>query len=170
MKWLVLVNHKIYKWTSLALKEQRKHHKKLLGSLFIHLFHYANKNVLVKPLSLFCITSVFFTIQSKAGTIDSYWMRLNMISWRKLRSDLSAEGKGWGTRFDNSWYHAKTTFNNCFITHFWTLCKKDTSVWVCKTLRTLQGQGAWKLGRLWTWQDKCNICSRLNQIFIVSLM
>ena len=99
MKWLVLVNHKIYKWTSLALKEQRKHHKKLLGSLFNHLFHYANKNVLVKPLSLFCITSVFFTIQSKAGTIDSYWMRLNMISWRKLRSDLSAEGKGWGTRF-----------------------------------------------------------------------
>ena len=51
-------------------------------------------------------------------------MRLSMISWiiktevcvisrsRRLRQITQTRG------FDNSWYHAKTEFNNCFIIHF----------------------------------------------------
>ena len=42
----------------------KKMFQSLLGSLLNHLFHYANKNVFMKPLSLLCITSVFFTIYS----------------------------------------------------------------------------------------------------------
>ena len=53
--------------------------------------------------------------------INNYWMRLSMISWiiktkvcvicrsRRLRQITQT----WG--FDNSWYHAKTKFNNCFL-------------------------------------------------------
>ena len=56
--------------------------------------------------------------------INNYWMRLNMISWimktegcvicrsRRLRQITQTRG------FDDSWYHPKTEFNNCFITHF----------------------------------------------------
>ena len=56
--------------------------------------------------------------------ISNYWMRLSMISWiiktevwvicrsRRLRQITQT----WG--FDDSWYHAKTEFNNCFIIHF----------------------------------------------------
>ena len=56
--------------------------------------------------------------------INNYWMRLSMISWiiktevcvicrsRRLRQITQTRG------FDNSWYHAKTEFNNCFIIHF----------------------------------------------------
>ena len=56
--------------------------------------------------------------------INNYWMRLSMISWiikpevcvicrsRRVRQITQTRG------FDNSWYHAKTEFNNCFITHF----------------------------------------------------
>ena len=56
--------------------------------------------------------------------INNYWMRLSMISWiiktkvcvicrsRRLRQITQTQG------FDNSWYHAKTEFNNCFIIHF----------------------------------------------------
>ena len=58
------------------------------------------------------------------GIINNYWMRLSMISWmiktevcviclsRRLRRITQTRG------FDNSWYHAKTEFNNCFIIHF----------------------------------------------------
>ena len=54
----------------------------------------------------------------------NYWMRLSMISWiiktevcvicgsRRLRQITQTRG------FDNSWYHAKTEFNNCFIIYF----------------------------------------------------
>ena len=55
--------------------------------------------------------------------INNYWMRLSMISWiiktkvcvicrsRRLRQITQTRG------FDNSWYHAKTEFKNCFIIH-----------------------------------------------------
>ena len=55
---------------------------------------------------------------------NNYWMRLSMISWiikaevcvicrrRRLRQITQTRG------FDNSWYYAKTEFNNCFIIHF----------------------------------------------------
>ena len=56
--------------------------------------------------------------------INNCWMRLSMISWiiktevcvicrsRMLRQITQTQG------FDNSWLHAKTEFNNCFIIHF----------------------------------------------------
>ena len=56
--------------------------------------------------------------------INNYWMRLSMISWiiktevcvicrsRRLRQITQTRG------FDNSWYHAKTEFKNCFVIHF----------------------------------------------------
>ena len=55
---------------------------------------------------------------------NNYWMRLSMISRiiktevcvicrsRRLRQITQTRG------FDNSGYHAKTEFNNCFIIHF----------------------------------------------------
>ena len=48
-------------------------------------------------------------------------------------------------RLDNSWYwyHVKTEFNNCFITHFQTIC--NLLSWVCKSLRNLLGQRAFHL-------------------------
>ena len=55
--------------------------------------------------------------------INNYWMRLSycwiiktevcvICQSRRLRQITQARG------FDNSWYHAKTEFNNCFIIHF----------------------------------------------------
>ena len=56
--------------------------------------------------------------------LNNYWMRLSMILWiiktevcvicrsRRLRQITQTRG------FDNSWYQAKTEFNNCFIIHF----------------------------------------------------
>ena len=58
------------------------------------------------------------------GILDNYWKRLTMILWiikievcvmcrsRRLRQITQTRG------FDNSWYHARTEFNNCFIIHF----------------------------------------------------
>ena len=66
--------------------------------------------------------------------INNYWMRLSMISWiiktevcvicrsRRLRQIIQT----WG--FDNSWYHAKTEFNNCFIIHFLNNRQKKTFI------------------------------------------
>ena len=34
--------------------------------------------------------------------------------------------------------------------------KENTPLYVCKSLRTLHGRGAWKLGRLWTRDDHDN--------------
>ena len=101
------------------------------------------------------------------GIINNYWMRLSMISWiiktevcvscrsRRLRQIAQTRG------FDNSWYHAKTEFNNCFIIHFShnssseTETKRSAILFLRRTL-----EGAKQPGRRWTWHDKCNICSR----------
>ena len=68
----------------------------------------------------------------KSLIINNYWMRLSIISWiiktevcvicrsRRLRQIIQTRG------FDNSWYHAKTEFNNCFIIHF--LIKHDNKL------------------------------------------
>ena len=60
----------------------------------------------------------------KCVLLNNYWMRLSMISWiiktevcdicrsRRLRRITQTRD------FDNSWYHAKTEFNDCFIIHF----------------------------------------------------
>ena len=62
----------------------------------------------------------------RVHVLNNYWMRLSMISWiiktevcvicrsRRLRQITQA----WG--FDDSWYHAKTEFNNCFLNTFFT--------------------------------------------------
>ena len=62
--------------------------------------------------------------QALKRALNNYWMRLSMISWimktevcvicrgRRLRQITQTRG------FDDSWYHAKTEFNNCFIIHF----------------------------------------------------
>ena len=53
--------------------------------------------------------------------MSNCWMRLSMISWYH---SLSCTTDNTGTRFDNSWYHAKTKFINCSIIHFQTICKR----------------------------------------------
>ena len=90
-----------------------------------------------------------------------------MISWiiktevcvicrsQRLRQITQTRG------FDNSWYHAKTEFSNCFIIHFShnasseTEAKRSAILFLRRTL-----QGAEKPGRLWSWHDKWNICRR----------
>ena len=68
--------------------------------------------------------------------INNYWMRLSMISWiiskprsvllsivsQRLRQIIQTRG------FDNSWYHAKTEFNNCFIIPFLNNRQKKTFI------------------------------------------
>ena len=80
--------------------------------------------------------------------INNLLMRLSMIPWiiktevcrsQRLRQITQTRG------FDNSWYHAKTEFSNCFIIHFSLNSSSETEV---------------KRSAIWTWHDKCNICSR----------
>ena len=58
------------------------------------------------------------------------------------------------TRFDNSWYHVKTEFNNCFVITFLSNLRKKTflselaNVWEHFT-----NEGVGKLDRLWTRHD-----------------
>ena len=66
-------------------------------------------------------------ISFRPKLFNSYWMRLSMISWIiktevcvRLRQIIQTRG------FDNSWYHAKTEFNNCFIIHFLNNRQKKT--------------------------------------------
>ena len=77
-----------------------------------------------------------------------YWTRLSMISWIIetevcviCRSRRLWQTDNTDTRFDNSWYHAKTEFNNCFIIHFSHNSCSETEA-KCSAilfLRTLQG-------------------------------
>ena len=81
-------------------------------------------------------------------SLNSYWMRLSMISWiiktevcvicrsRRLRQIAQTRG------FDNSCYHAKTEFNNCFIIRFSHNSYSETEAKHSAILflrRTLQG-------------------------------
>ena len=70
--------------------------------------------------------------------------------------------------FNNSWYHAKTNVNNCFIINafFKQSAEEDTSLWVYKSLKTLHRQEAWKLGR--HVYDKSNINCRYQVILSTS--
>ena len=93
--------------------------------------------ILVNPIIVWCKV-----------LLNNYWMRLSLISWiiktevcvicRSQRLKQITQKRG----FDNSWYHAKTEFNNyCFIIHFShnssseTEAKRSASLF----LRTLQG-------------------------------
>ena len=66
------------------------------------------------------------------------------------------------TRFNNSWYHAKTVLINCFIIQFLNNLPKKTLLYVCKSLRTRHERGAWKLGRLWTRDDNPTSAARIG--------
>ena len=55
--------------------------------------------------------------------LKNYWMRLSMIWWI-IKTGVCVICRSQRPRqikqtqsFDHSWYHAKTKFNNCFITH-----------------------------------------------------
>ena len=66
----------------------------------------------------------FRCCKNAVHSLNNYWMRLSVISWiikaevcvtcrsRRLRQITQTRG------FDNSWYRAKTEFNNYFIIHF----------------------------------------------------
>ena len=76
------------------------------------------------PTFLTLWISIVFVGTLDEDILNKYWMRLSMISCiiktevcvicrsRRLRQISQAQG------FDNSWYHAKIEFNNCFIIHF----------------------------------------------------
>ena len=58
-----------------------------------------------------------------------------------------AEADNIDAGFDNLQYHAKTNLNNWFIIHLWRqFAKEECPLWFFKSLRTLHGRGAWKLG------------------------
>ena len=90
----------------------------------------------------------FLLYSYKIHVINNYWMRLSMISWiiktkvciicrsRRPRQITQTQG------FDNSWYHAETKFNNCFIIHFSHNSSAETEAKHSAILflkRTLQG-------------------------------
>ena len=58
-----------------------------------------------------------------------------------------------GTKFDKFIISCETEFNKSFVTKVLNNLQKKTPLWVRKSLRTLLGRGAWKLGRLWTRHD-----------------
>ena len=70
--------------------------------------------------------------------LNNYWMRLIMISWI-IKTEVcvkpkpKAEADNTDLGFDNSWYHAKTEFNNCFIIHFLNNRRKKT--FICWKMR-----------------------------------
>ena len=111
-------------------------------SFQISLFRYhLTKNKRCKILPHICHKKVIVQI------INNYWMRLSMISWiiktevcvicRSLRLRHITQTRG----FDNSWYHGKTEFNNCFIIHFShnssseTEAKRSTVLFLRRTLQ-----------------------------------
>ena len=73
-------------------------------------------------------------VVSWAVLINNNWMRLSVISWiiktevcviyrsRRLRQIIQTRG------FHNSWYHAKTEFNNCFVIHYLNNRQKKTFI------------------------------------------
>ena len=88
----------------------------------------------------------YWVIMSTSSAIKQLLNEVEYDVINNQRRDLSylpkpkVETDNTHTRFDNSWYHAKTGFNNCFTIHFSNNLQK----------KTLHRRGAWKLGRLWT--------------------
>ena len=107
------------------------------------------KNITCIHLSLWKMLN-FSSICGKLSVpiINNYWMRLSMISWI-IKTEVCVICQSRGLRqitqtrsFDNSWYHAKTELNNCFITHFSHNSSSETEVKRSAILflrRTLQG-------------------------------
>ena len=96
--------------------------KKILANRFAHAMLTVSAST-IEILSMLTYTECDRT-SARYVIINNYWMRLSMISGiirtevyvicrsRRLRQITQTRG------FDNSWYHAKTEFNNCFIILF----------------------------------------------------
>ena len=97
----------------------------LTGNSLDYYKSYVKNSPKFGSIVLTSLCSVVSPEEREPGKIlNNYWMRLSMISWiiktevcvicrsRRLRQTTQTRG------FDNSWYHAKTEFNNCFIIHF----------------------------------------------------
>ena len=93
-------------------------------------------------------TPCTFPLDPPLGMINNYWMRLSMISWI-IKSEVCVISRSRRLRqitqtrdFDNSWYHAKKEFNNCFVVRFSHNSSSETEVKRLAILflrRTLQG-------------------------------
>ena len=93
-------------------------------------FYFPNPDSIEHTVLEGIVTESFYS----EALINNYWMWLSMISWiiktevcvtcrsRRLRQIT----RTWG--FDNSWYYAKTEFNNCFIIHFSHNSSSETEV------------------------------------------
>ena len=102
------------------------------GQISEHIFAPNGGYCLYYPSNLFRNARNF----QNWGILNNYWMRVSMISWiiktevcvicLSLRLWQITQTRG----FDNSWYHAKTEFNNCFVE-----AKRSAILF----LRTLQG-------------------------------
>ena len=98
--------------------------------------------------------------------LNNYWMRLSMISWIiKTKVCVICQNRGLRqTRgLDNSWHHAKTEFDNCFIKHPHPQKQRQSvqplCLWgekkrkVLKRIEKLPPRAAWhtsKRGQFWT--------------------
>ena len=88
----------------------------------VNILQYCNCDCILKQDTL--IKASLTKMRGLMCLLNNYWMTLSMISWiietevsvicrsRRLRQITQTRG------FDNSWYHAKPEFNNCFIIHF----------------------------------------------------
>ena len=131
--WTDTRQHGIYLISMYCLSYPQK--GKVDNSVFPALFFFmsltqtqttnsTNQIIVFRRCTFFCPChnlSSLFSGRDNVRIINNYWMRLSMISWiikaevcvicrsRRLRQITQTRG------FDNSWYHAKTEFNNCFI-------------------------------------------------------
>ena len=79
--------------------------------------------------------------------LSNYWMRLSMISW-------IIKTKVWGSIICDIMGQPNSII---VLLYIFQTAKEDTFLWVCLSMRTLHRWGAWKLGRLWSQHDECNI-------------
>ena len=138
----------------------------------------------VKRWQKFC-TETFLEFEKKNILINNYWMRLSMISWI-IETEVCYHRH---EVFDNSWYHAKTEFNNglLYIFHiihpqkqkrsvqpfcFWGEHSKGLSNQADVELDMINAISAADIAFIMSRSSYCelNECSRPIRFFIVSLM
>ena len=78
--------------------------------------------------------------------LSNYWIRLSMIWIIKT--------KVWGSIICDIMGQPNSII---VLLYIFQTAKEDTFLWVCLSMRTLHRWGAWKLGRLWSQHDECNI-------------
>ena len=79
-----------------------------------------------------------------------------------------AEADNTDMRFNNSWYYAKTEFNNCFIIHFSTIWKKKRYLETRQTLSSKWQPNICSLSVNFT--RFCTVFSRPISVFAVSII